>query len=115
VEVAGVSGQQTVTMFRDEEKHKEAIKGKQQFDWPCSMNATNADGHTAVAHACNWNSGSLFFCLRLESDHRSSGILFRYVSQGIIFKIKRNLKKAHSARGDQAIRIVVCPIKSLLL
>jgi hypothetical protein len=73
VEVPGVSNQQIVTVFRVEEKHEEAIKGKQQFDWPCSMNATNASGHTAVTHACNWNSGLLFFCLRLESEHKSSG------------------------------------------
>jgi hypothetical protein len=33
------------------------------------------------------------------------GILFRYVSQRIIFKIRRDLKKAHSGRGkNEAIR-----------
>jgi hypothetical protein len=115
VEVLGVSDEQTVTMFRVEEKHKEVIKDKQQFDWLCSMNATNAGGHTTVTHACNWSSGLCSFVCAWSQTTNLVGILFRYVSQRIIFKIRRNLKKAHSGRGRaQAIRTVVCLIKTLI-
>jgi hypothetical protein len=108
VEVLGVSDEQTVTMFR--------VGDKQQFDWLCSMNATNAGGHTAVTHARNWSSGLSSFVCAWSQTTNLVGILFRYVSQRIIFKIRRNLKKAHGAHGgDQAIRTVVCAIKSLLL
>jgi hypothetical protein len=35
VEIAGVSGEQTASMFRVE-KRKDAIRGQRQFDSPCS-------------------------------------------------------------------------------
>jgi hypothetical protein len=116
VEVLGVSDELTATMFRVEEKHKEAIRDRQQFDWLGSMNATNAGGHTAVTHACNWSLGLCSFVCAWSQTRNLVGILFRYVSQRIIFKIRRNLMKAHRTRErDQVIRTVVCPTKSLLL